>query len=274
MKKVVVSILKIIIFFIGWAVLAGIIEVPIEDPAIWRFFAELIPFLVMVVFTVIFLLIEKKQIKIPIFHKGIKGTAVGLFIGALWIAISTLLIMMFGGITFAGKNHVDCLWLWIISAFINVIMQELLVRGYIYQLLKEKFNLSVAVIVTTALFTLMHGGAFSAGPISVINVITMCLFTTALYEAEETILAPIMAHAVWNIVGSLFLGCVSLAEDYPNLLNAEPLGYTLISGGKYLVESSVIVTVINFLLFLFFLIIYMKKKPSTRNQLEMILSCL
>ena len=63
-KKVVVSILKIIIFFIGWAVLAGIIEVPIEDPAIWRFFAELIPFLVMVVFTVIFLLIEKKQIKI------------------------------------------------------------------------------------------------------------------------------------------------------------------------------------------------------------------
>ena len=274
MKKVVVSILKIIIFFIGWAVLAGIIEVPIEDPAIWRFFAELIPFLVMVVFTVIFLLIEKKQIKIPIFHKWIKGTAVGLFIGALWIAISTLLIMMFGGITFAGKNHVDCLWLWIISAFINVIMQELLVRGYIYQLLKEKFNLSVAVIVTTAPFTLMHGGAFSAGPISVINVITMCLFTTALYEAEETILAPIMAHAVWNIVGSLFLGCVSLAEDYPNLLNAEPLGYTLISGGEYLVESSVIVTVINFLLFLFFLIIYMKKKPSTRNQLEMILSCL
>nr|WP_298877877.1 CPBP family intramembrane glutamic endopeptidase [uncultured Mogibacterium sp.] len=95
-------------------------------------------------------------------------------------------------------------WLWISSAFINVIMQELLVHGYIYQLLKTRYNLKLAVIITTAIFTFLHGGAFEAGSVAVINVITMYLFTTAIYETENTILAPIMAHTIWNIVGAIF----------------------------------------------------------------------
>ena len=44
----------------GWAILSGIINIPCDNPAIWRFFAELIPFAVMVAFSIIFLIIEKE----------------------------------------------------------------------------------------------------------------------------------------------------------------------------------------------------------------------
>lgn len=71
---------------------------------------------------------------------------------------------------------VQLLWLWMLSAFVNVVMQELLVRGYIHQLLKTNCNLPVAVVVSNALFTLMHGGAFEAGLLPVANVVSMCLF--------------------------------------------------------------------------------------------------
>ena len=154
----------------------------------------------------------------------------------------------------AEKNTISFILLWITSASINVVMQELLVRGYIYQLLKKDYNIFVAVLVSTVLFTAMHLGAFEAGFIPVVNVITMCLFTTVLYETERNLLAPIMAHAVWNIIGAIFLGCVNLAEDYPHMFTLISSQNILLSGGEYKIEASIIVTIINILLTALFFI--------------------
>ena len=43
------------------------------------------------------------------------------------------------------------LWLWILSAFINTIMQEMLVRGYLYQMIKRNYNVVAATVVSTML---------------------------------------------------------------------------------------------------------------------------
>lgn len=243
----------------GWAVLAGIIDIPSDNPAIWRFFAELIPLAVMIVFTIIFLLLEKGDVKIPVIKNCGKGLLAGTLSGIVWLGLTLLILFSLHQLEFTGKNQVDLLWLWVISAFLNVIMQELLVRGYIYQLLKTRYNLSLAVIITTALFTLMHGGAFEAGIIPVLNVITMCLFTTALYETEQTILAPIMAHAVWNITGAIILGADSLAEDYPSLYTMTSSANTVLSGGDYKIAGSIVVLIINICMMLFFFIAYKRR---------------
>lgn len=58
-------------------------------------------------------------------------------------------------------------------------MQELLVRGYLYQMLKQKHNIVAATIVTTALFTALHGGVCKIeGSILVlfVNVTLIVLF--------------------------------------------------------------------------------------------------
>lgn len=113
------------------------------------------------------------------------GTLVGIVAGIVWIGISFGVLLLMQQISISETNRVQMLWLWIASAFVNVIMQELLVRGYIYQLLKREFNLAVAVVTTTLLFTLMHGGAIEAGILPVANVVTMSLFVTALYESKR-----------------------------------------------------------------------------------------
>ena len=260
MKRLFLTILKILIFFVGWAVLSGIIDIPVDNPAVWRFFAELIPFAVIIVFTIVFLLIEKKIINIPIKDNIGKGTLIGSVVGLCWIGIASGVLLLSKQLTIVEKNNVSILWLWIISAFINVVMQELLVRGYIYQLLKQKYNLPAAVIVTTALFTFMHGGAFEAGIIPVINVITMCLFTTALYESERTLIAPIMAHAIWNIIGSLFLGGVNLADDYPHILTMTASSNTVLSGGDYKIEASIVTLILNVVQMIVFYNRFRKRK--------------
>lgn len=70
MKKTLITVLKITAFFVGWAVYTAI-DVPAEDPAVWRFFAELVPLVSMILFTVAFILIEKKKIRIPIAARDI-----------------------------------------------------------------------------------------------------------------------------------------------------------------------------------------------------------
>lgn len=71
-----------------------------------------------------------------------------------------------------------------------------------------------------------------------------------------------MAHAVWNIVGALFLGGVSLADDYPHLLTLSASANTLLSGGSYKIEASIVTTILNIALMVLFYFRYCNKKTN------------
>ena len=63
-----------------------------------------------------------------------------------------------------------------------------------------------------------------------------------------------MAHAIWNIVGALFLGGISLADDYPHMLTMQASANTLLSGGEYKIEASIVTLILNAALFAIFYI--------------------
>ncbi|MFS0646866.1 CPBP family intramembrane glutamic endopeptidase [Siminovitchia sp. 179-K 8D1 HS] len=161
-----------------------------------------------------------------------------------------------------GQNNIDYIWVWILASRLNVAMQELLVRGYLYQLWKHKYNVIAATILTTILFTAMHGGAFEAGIIPVLNVISMSIFVTLLLEYTDTIVAPIVVHFIWNTIGAIILGGVSVANDYPNLLNSTFQGNPLVSGGSYKIEGSIIVFVVNVILIAYLFILNKRMSGS------------
>lgn len=133
-------------------------------------------------------------------------------------------------------------------------------RGYLYQVIKQEHNIIAAAIVSTALFTFMHGGAFEAGIIPVLNVVTMSLFMTVVLEYTHSLLAPILMHFLWNGAGAVILGGVSLAEDYPHLFNAIFSGSALLSGGIYKIEGSIIVLFVNIALTGIFIFLIKRQK--------------
>ncbi len=262
MKKASIIVGKILLFFVGWAILAGMVDIPSSDAAVWRFFAELVPLVALMLFTVVFLLFEKGAVKIPIMENAKKGAISGLITGLVWIGSVVGILMSGGYLAVVGQNQVTYLWLWLASAFLNVVMQELLIRGYMYQLVKTHYSLPTAVTFTTLLFTALHWEAIETGVIPTLNVISMCLFTTALYEAKKTLLAPIMAHAAWNLIGAVVLGCVSLADDYPSLFVSVAYGDTLWSGGSATIEASLATTIVNVVLLLIFFALAAKKQAK------------
>lgn len=263
MRKFLTTLIKIIVFFIGWTIFAGLFPIPeFETAAVWRLFAELIPLVFIIGFTFIFWLIEKKRVKLHLINRLVKNFVLGSCIGIVWIGIPIVLLFVIGIIGKVSTNAVNMLWIWIISVFLNAIMQELLIRGYIYRIIKKDYNAIIATIVTTGIFTFLHGGAFEAGIIPVLNVISMSLFMTILLEYTDSLIAPIISHFIWNVFGGIIMGVISLADDYPSILNLELNGDTLLSGGVYKLEGSIIVLVMNAILSLVFLILTIKHKKK------------
>lgn len=144
----------------------------------------------------------------------------------------------------------------------NVVMQELLVRGYLYRMIRQKHNTAAAVIVTTVLFTACHGGAFEAGLVPVLNVVTMSLLMTAALEYSGSIIAPTTMHFLWNGVGALVLGGVSLAEDYLHIFVTSFSGAPLLSGGACKIEGSLIVLLVNVSLMAVFAVLQRRRKAA------------
>lgn len=259
--KLYKSIFKILAFLIIWLVLVVLIDFPIKNDAWCRLSAEIVPLISLILVTYIFARLDGFHNFIA--YKDNKGSSaiLGIIVGLVWILVPTLILFKTDNFTIVGKNKIDYLWVWIVAAFLNVIMQELLVRAYIYALLKRDHNRKIAVLITTVIFTLFHGGAIEAGFLAVINVISMNLFINCLYEYQRNIISPILAHGIWNILGSIFLDVVSLADDYPSLLRVVASDNTIFSGGAYKIEASILVTGMNFLLLFYFY----KKKSKIEN---------
>lgn len=260
MKKLVSVSIKTIIFFVGWAICVSVIPIPnTANAVIWRFWAELIPLVSIIALTLIFWLIDKRRTRLHLTGKLVNNIILGCVTGAVWLGVSVGILAIIGVVHIDGRNQISMLWLWMISAFLNTVMQEMLVRGYLYQMLKSNYNIGIAVIVSTGLFTFAHGGAFEAGILPVLNVITMSLFVTAVLEYTDSLIAPIVIHFLWNGVGAIILGGVSLAEDYPHLFNMVISGNSILSGGSCKIEGSIIVLLMN-LIFMVGFIMANKKK--------------
>ena len=268
MKQVIITIIKMIGFFLGWAILTYILPLSSsENPAIWRLWAEITPLLAIIAFTYIFWLIEKKTVKLYLFDNPGRGVVLGVVTGIVWLSIPVLVMYMSRIIHFDGTNAIQLFPVWMLAAFLNVIMQELLVRGYLYQMIKQKHNIVAATIATTALFTVLHGGAFEAGVIPVINVLTMSLLMTVVLEYSGSIIAPTIMHFLWNGIGALVLGGVSLADDYPNLYITAFTGNDILSGGSCKIEGSIIVLFVNIILIAFFG--YLKNKQGQSSEIDL-----
>ncbi|MDE6363528.1 MAG: CPBP family intramembrane metalloprotease [Lachnospiraceae bacterium] len=272
MKKTVLTVMKFIGFFLGWAIFVAVLPLSSsKNPAIWRLWAELMPLLAIILFTLIFWFMEKKigkkKVRLHLFDHPVNGLLLGVLAGAAWLGVSVLGMYLSGSIHMEGTNSIHLFPVWLTAAFLNVVMQELLVRGYLYQMVKQKHNIIAATIATTVLFTALHGGAFEAGIIPVCNVLTMSLLMTIVLEYSGSIIAPTIMHFLWNGIGAVVLGGVSLAEDYPSLFMTSFTGNDILSGGACKMEGSIIVFFANVILMALFIMAGFRKK--TRSSVYM-----
>ena len=266
MKKHLVVAGKAIGFVLTWVVLLLFMD-PLrsdflpDNAALSRLLWELMPLVIVLLVTFIFLrVVEKNKIKISFLNDPLKNITLGLALGLIWITGSIAILYLFGSFQLGAKNEIPYLTLWFLAVLFNAAMQEYLVRGYLFSLLRENYNAVLAITVTTILFTVIHIGAFGFGFISVLNVVAMSVFISLLLIYADSLLAPIIVHFVWNGVGRLVFGATSLADYYPNVWDSFLTGNKLLSGGSAKIEGSIVVFSANLILIALMLFLIKKQR--------------
>lgn len=146
-------------------------------------------------------------------------------------------------------------------------VEEMVFRGVILNLLKERWNIWIAVIVPSVLFGVVHviGMDFSLGScLLVILAGTMVGIMFSLIEIESgSVWNNGLVHAIWNIViigGGLSIG--EEADSYSVLSYVLDSKAFAVTGGEFGIESSVIALIAYIVVAVFAFVMIVKKQKD------------
>ena len=121
-------------------------------------------------------------------------------------------------------------------------VEELLFRGWLLSVLAKKFNVTTAVIVSSALFSLMHFNPRTHWLVSV-GTFLFALFACAWVLRARSVLGIMGWHAGWNWLLAIGFGLplTGLDVGIPALLmDLQPIGPAWLTGGTQGPEASVV----------------------------------
>ena len=142
-----------------------------------------------------------------------------------------------------------------------VIAEELFFRGILYKILEQYWGVIIAIIVSSAIFALLHISNDNTSITSFISVIIGGAVLGILYTNSRNILVPITFHFGWNLSQVLLGFGLSGGNEFSSLyiLKLNMNGSDVITGGISGVENSIISIIILMILFFHQLKIYLKK---------------
>lgn len=189
----------------------------------------------------------------------------GFVLGVAWLSVSVGTALILGWAFL--KLPIGFAWPVLIGAAIamlfNVLTQELLLCGFIFQTIRDKSNVIIAIIVSSILFSGYHAGAFKGEWLLVVNVFGAGLLFCLAYVTTKNLWLPISLHFTWNVLLGPVLG---LTESGKNNLGGNwkmvvVKGPQLITGGEFGLEGGLIVTITVFLM-IFFIYHFLARRRS------------
>jgi membrane protease YdiL (CAAX protease family) len=183
-------------------------------------------------------------------RSGLDGlTGVGL--GVTWLALTLGGISLFGRISMQPVGNLGGESMaWAAGAILlNAIYQELLVHGYMFQVL-ERLHAAAAVLVTSTFFTFLHWGAFRGDWLAASNIFLAGTAMGLMYWRSRNLWSAMACHFTWNFLLGPALGLtVSGSNDLG--LRWRPLqieGPTWLVGGEFGLEGGVATTLATVIL--------------------------
>ncbi|UMB53296.1 CPBP family intramembrane metalloprotease [Lutibacter sp. A64] len=205
--------------------------------------------------------IDKEQfIKLGFYIKGrFKDFAIGIVIGLLIMSIGYFLLLYLNEITFQKINFNTKETLITILLFtIVAIVEETLLRGYILRNLMISFNKYSALIISSILFSLMHGFNPNIDLFALTNLFLAGILLGLSYIHTKNLWFPIALHLSWNLFQSLLGFNVSGLDTY-SIIEFNISEKSLLNGGAFGFEGSIF-SVIAMLITTALIEVYYRKK--------------
>lgn len=99
---------------------------------------------------------------------------------------------------YLGFNIVEKFFFLLFFFLLGPATEEIYIRGFIYRILRNRYNIFWGTLISTAIFYLLHGLSFEN--LSNINIIFVSLVFTYVYEKTGNIWSSIITHSLNNIL--------------------------------------------------------------------------
>lgn len=171
------------------------------------------------------------------------GSVVGGF-----IFLSAVAAAFFGGIASFNPDFAKFSMTAMMASTLGMTLaaagEEIMMRGYVLQELMSKFSTATSVIVSSLLFTVLHGAQLALSDMAAVGALNIFLASVLLslaYLATRTLWLPIGIHAGWNVMQGPVLGINVSGTDMATSWQPVTLsGPDMMTGGAFGLEAGVL----------------------------------
>lgn len=98
---------------------------------------------------------------------------------------------------YANREQLDPLWIGLLLFFLVGPSEEIFWRGFVQRRLSERFSVQSALLVTTAIYALVH--IWTLNIMLILAAAVVGLFWGWLYQREHSLLSVMLSHALWDL---------------------------------------------------------------------------
>ena len=199
-------------------------------------------------------LFQKKTVAQLGFTQNAGTYFIGGLVGVFLVVVSAMFVILTGTIKYNGVfSNINYLYIILmLGGFIfQGAMEEVLCRGIVLQLLKDKAPIPVAVGISTVLFIIPHLSSMtgaSAGIVvfAIINLVLISLILSFLTLHFKSIWAACGLHSFWNFILFNILGLNLSGNDGTTaaIFDIQSVDSNILNGGQYGIEASAVTAVV------------------------------
>jgi len=176
-----------------------------------------------------------------IFYPFIKGSAVGL----LLIFCSAFLMYLSGNVSFNETNISPVNILGYLCFFILVaVFEEFTFRSFPLVVFAERYLVQFSILANGLLFGLVHLANPGFSVLAMINITLCGILFSMITLKKKNIWWAVGIHFGWNFSQGNLLGFKVSGIKQSGLIVSTPKGNSILSGGDFGIEGSIICTII------------------------------
>lgn len=171
----------------------------------------------------------------------------GLLLGAALVALTFAVLAALGAYRVDGLNAPGAMML--LAPLADMLLvgmtEEMMFRGVLFGVTQRALGSKPAIVISALAFSLSHLSNEGASLLTVLAGIGYGVLQAALYLKTGRLWASIGCHIAWNYsVGRVFSSTVSGHASDSGLLRGELTGDTVLTGGAFGVEGSLVALVV------------------------------
>jgi membrane protease YdiL (CAAX protease family) len=169
----------------------------------------------------------------------------GFALGAGLCAVTVGILAVLGVYHVDGVHPLHVLWPALASAVLAGVFEELLLRGVLFRVLERAQGTWVALTVSAVVFGALHlanPGATLPGAVAI--AVEAGVLLGLAYVATGRLWLPIGLHIAWNATTGGVFGSPASGVPVDGLLQSRLTGSTLVSGGGFGLDGSIVTVVV------------------------------